>query len=97
MKFKGTSIYPGAIVETLRAQACIADCCVVATAEHALSDVLTVYVEGRGEVGARERLEIEGVLRGLLRAVPEVRWVSGEELRAVQGAGRKVSRFIDRR
>lgn len=108
LKFKGTSIYPGAIVETLRAHAAVADCLVVATRVHDLSDQLTLYVEPRPEAceaggqclpRAAIRSQIEAALRGLLRATPEIRYVPEAELRAMQAStgSRKLPRFIDRR
>jgi phenylacetate-CoA ligase len=108
LKFKGTSIYPGAIVDTLRAHAGVADCVVVATQTHALSDQLTVYIEPRPDAcdpggnnlpRAAIRAQFEAALRGLLRATPEIRYVQGSELKAIQTASgsRKLPRFIDRR
>ena len=101
LKFKGTNVYPGAIVEALRMLPAVEDCAVVATQEHALSDRIEVHVvlAGGGDEG---RAVIEGRLRGVLRVMPEVRYVGAEALRELQlsgadGGGRKVARFIDRR
>jgi phenylacetate-CoA ligase len=105
LKFKGTSIYPGAIVETLRAHPAVSDCVVVATRAHELSDHLTICIEPRVEFcdgaipRAAVRSGLEAVLRGLLRATPEIRYVSGVELKTMQAdsGSRKLPRFIDRR
>jgi phenylacetate-CoA ligase len=102
LKVRGTSIYPNAIVDALRALPEVADCAVVAEEEHPLSDRLTVFVEAQAaHASAFEttRRRVEGQLRGLLRVTPEVRYVGGEELRRLQQAAgsRKATRFIDRR
>jgi phenylacetate-CoA ligase len=118
LKFKGTSIYPGAIVETLRANPAVADCVVVATQAHALCDQLAVYIElrpeacdgspgsGGGDAGvggavprAAVCAQVESALRVLLRATPEIRYVSPKALKEMQVAAgsRKLPRFIDRR
>lgn len=121
LKFKGTSIYPGAIVEALRAHPAVSDCLVVATQAHTLSDQLTVCIvlrpdacegsssgaAGGGEVGgagaerprAAVHAQIESALRVLLRATPEIRYISSAALREMQVAAgsRKLPRFIDRR
>ncbi len=103
LKYKGTNVYPGAIIEALRTLPVVADCAVVATQEHALSDRIEVHVVLAGG-GNEGRAAIEGRLRGVLRVMPEVRFVGAEELRELQlsgsgggGGGRKVARLIDRR
>ncbi|HVS72091.1 MAG TPA: phenylacetate--CoA ligase family protein [Phycisphaerae bacterium] len=98
LKIRGTSVYPAAILEAVRGTAGVADCCIIAESEHALSDRVTVavaVVEGKGE-GVRG--ELSGRLRALLRVAPEVRVVGAGELQELQLAGgRKVQRFVDRR
>jgi phenylacetate-CoA ligase len=107
LKIRGTSVYPTAIIEALRALPEVRDCLVVAQEQDALSDRVEIYLALAGPVEVGVRRAVEGQLRGVLRVLPEIRYVGEAELRAMQqggstaaGAGatsRKLARFIDLR
>ena len=100
MKYRGTSIYPNAIIEAVRGLPAVLDCVLVAEEQEPLSDRLSLHVQirGGGTPTAELRKAIEGHLRTLLRATPQVTYVDEAAIRALQQAGgRKAARFIDRR
>jgi len=97
LKIRGVSVYPGAILEAMQSIKGVAQCVIVAEEAGALSDRVTIFVHAP-EPTTDLRRDVEGRLRAVLRVVPQVEYLSGEDLRALQlSAGRKLTRFIDRR
>ena len=98
LKVRGTSLYPTAIVETVRAIEGVLDCVVIADrAGTDLSDCVTVCVQ-LSETAPRDPAMIEKRLQATLRVTPEVRIVTEAEWRSLSTSPtRKTRRFIDRR
>ena len=98
LKVRGTSLFPSAIIDALRASPDVVDCVVVAEAHETLSDALTAYVHVHDETSAvRER--IESRLRAILRVTPTLQFATAEKLFKLQlsTGSRKPLRFLDRR
>ncbi len=97
LKIRGTSLYPSAILEALRMLPFFTDACLIATAEHALSDRVTVHVHIAPD-NAATRGQLASTLKTLLRVTPEIVYVDPAALTALQTSeSRKPQRFIDRR
>ncbi len=95
LKIRGTSVFPNAIIETVRATDGVVDCLVIAEHDAELSDRVSVYAHVRHE---KVRTDIENRLRAALRVTPQVHLVPENELRAMMSSGsRKIRRFLDRR
>jgi phenylacetate-CoA ligase len=95
LKIRGTSVFPNAIIETVRATDGVVDCLVIAEHDAELSDRVSVYAHVRHE---KVRTDIENRLRAALRVTPQVIPVPENELRAMMSSGtRKARRFLDRR
>jgi phenylacetate-CoA ligase len=98
LKVRGTSLFPSAIIDALRASSDVIDCVVVAETQEALSDALTAYINVHDETPAvRER--IESRLRAVLRVTPTLHFATAESLLRLQlsTGNRKPLRFLDRR
>ena len=95
LKVRGTSIFPAAIVETVRSTDGVVDCVVVAEADGELSDRVSVFVQVRTD---GIQTELENRLRAALRVTPAIHIVPEAELRNMMFSGmRKARRFLDRR
>jgi phenylacetate-CoA ligase len=98
LKLRGTSVYPDAILGALRTVEGLVDCLIVAEQEPMLGDRLTLHLQLHA---GTDRTQVTAILRGLLRVVPEVQYVTANELAALRAAtssaARKSMRFIDRR
>ena len=95
LKIRGTSVFPNAIIETVRATDGVIDCLVIAEHDPDLTDRVTIYAHARHE---KIRTDIENRLRAALRVTPQVNLVPEDELRSMMSFGaRKTRRFIDRR
>lgn len=97
LKFKGTSLYPSAILEALRTLPFFHDACLIATADHPLSDKITLHVHIAPDNQAT-RHHLESTLKSLLRATPELIYTTPDALTKLQtSTTRKPQRFLDHR
>jgi phenylacetate-CoA ligase len=96
LKLRGTSVYPSAILESLRSVEQLEDSIIVAERDEVGGDCVTIFAQGSAE-GLKERLETR--LGATLRVTPEVSIVDAATIRQLrdQAATRKLSRFLDRR
>lgn len=97
IKFRGTTLYPGAIYSVLDGMPEVSDYYLTVTSDFDLSDVVKISVAVRNGAATPERVRER--LQAQLRARPEVEIVSEQTIReqtAPEGS-RKINRFIDRR
>ena len=97
IKFRGTTLYPGAIYAVLDGIPGVGDYFVTVTSDYDLSDVVKVSVVLQG--GSATREQIEDRLQARLRVRPQVDIVDEHRVReriAPEGA-RKINRFFDQR
>lgn len=98
IKLKGTSFYPPALFDLLHQVAAVRDYAVELQAnEYGTDEVLLhLQITGAPEETARE---LKDLLRSRLRVIPDIRFVSSQELHLIQfpDGGRKALKLIDRR
>lgn len=98
IKLKGTSFYPPALFDLLHQVPAVKDYAVELHAnEYGTDEVLLhLHIGGDAEETARQ---LKDLLRSRLRVIPDIRFVSGQELHAIQfpDGGRKALKLIDRR
>jgi phenylacetate-CoA ligase len=97
IKFRGTTLYPGAIYSVLDGIPDVGDYYVTVTSDYDLSDIVKVFAAVRN--GSCSAAMIQERLQAQLRVRPEVEIVSEQRVReqiAPEGS-RKVNRFLDMR
>ncbi|MGN6370606.1 MAG: phenylacetate--CoA ligase family protein [Phycisphaerae bacterium] len=95
LKVRGTSLFPNAIIETVRATDGVLDCLVVAEHTPDLSDQVTIYAAATTPTAQQQ---IENRLRATLRVTPHVNIIPEDQLRQMMSTGtRKLRHFLDRR
>ncbi len=98
LKFKGTSLFPNTILSVLAGKPYFHGGCVEARKFQDGTDHVILFLSSEG--GEARRREIEDLLRAALRVVPEMVFVSKEEMeKKTQATGekRKAVTFIDLR
>ncbi|NQU41935.1 AMP-binding protein [bacterium] len=97
LKFKGTTVFPNAIVAALEGRADVAGACVEVGKSDDGTDRVVVYVHVKDP--SVDRRNLEDLLRSRLRVVPEIVLVSEAEIndQMYRPGRRKRVTFLDRR
>ncbi len=98
IKLKGTSFYPPALFDLLHQVSAVKDYAVELHANEWGTDEVLLHLQVAGDAVETAR-QLKDLLRSRLRVIPEMRFVSGEELHHIQfpDGSRKALKFIDRR
>ena len=94
IKYKGTTLYPQAIVETLQRLPWVSDYYIGCRKSEGGEDELRLFISG--EIAGEEReKELRECCRSFLRVVPEIEFVRAEKIAELQQkvSGRKIARF----
>jgi len=100
LKFKGTTVYPPAIMEILNQQAEIADFAVEAVTSDLSTDDIRLYVVAKEEMQSTIQSDLYARFQSKLRVVPQIEFVDQKLLdKKMTGSpsNRKLRRFIDSR
>ncbi len=97
IKYRGTTLYPGAIYSVLDGMPEVSDYYLTITSDFDLSDVVKVSVAVRNGMVSPE--QVRDRLQAQLRVRPEVEIVNEQTVREqiAPDSSRKINRFIDRR
>jgi phenylacetate-CoA ligase len=97
IKYRGTTLYPGAIYSVLDGMPEVSDYYLTITSDFDLSDMVKVSVAVRNGMVSPE--QVQDQLQAQLRVRPEVEIVNEQTVReqTAPDSSRKINRFIDRR
>ena len=98
IKFKGTTLYPSALFDLLNEMTEVVDYVIEVTTNDVDLDQILLHLVPT-EKSEESDHKIRAYLQARLRVSPHVRYVTKEEIRAMQfpETGRKAVKFIDRR
>ena len=97
IKYRGTTLYPGAIYSVLDGMPEVSDYYLTITSDFDLSDMVKVSIAVRNGMASPE--QVRDRLQAQLRVRPEVEIVNEQTVREqiAPDSSRKINRFIDRR
>ncbi len=95
IKYKGTTLYPPAIFETLNKIDIVKEYVVEVSSDELGSDLVLLYIFSKNA----DEQKLINQLRASMRVVPEIKYISNEEMRKMQfpEASRKQIKFVDKR
>ena len=98
IKYKGTTLYPAALVDLLNAIEEVRDYIIEVRSNEVGLDDLMLHLCLHSENAVSDR-KIKANLQARLRVTPAVRYVTMEEIRVLEQTpeGRKTTKFLDRR
>ncbi|MFN8310625.1 MAG: AMP-binding protein [Chitinophagales bacterium] len=85
IKFKGTTLYPPAIIEAINSIAAVSDFLIRVTKNELEVDILEVFISQRGNMDETD-LQLREVLQRKLRVLPEIHFVSNHQLQEMRPA-----------
>jgi phenylacetate-CoA ligase len=100
LKFKGTTVYPPAIMDILQQQLAVTDFAVEAFSNEFGNDEIRLYVVGDEHARPKIQQELNARFQSKLRVIPQIVFILQPELdkkMAGSPVNRKVKRFIDSR